>query len=185
MRESTPNCIKWGKRSLKYDPVFYLFIVYFIVKIAYREDRIHFRFISSAGRKRLEWTTSKWSVDSRNIDLNFFDCILPDFYRSIHYTYNFNANLTLQECQVLFLLLTFFSTLSMLYHLLMLGPVFLCLYLTPVYPSSRNIRSTVSRWHLDFGALSFLFLYLFPPSSLSLFHSRVAFCLSASDQTLL
>lgn len=55
-----------------------------------------------------------------------------------------------------------------------------------VYPSSRDIRSTVSRWHLDFGALSFLFLCLFPPSSLSLFHSRVAFCLSAPpDQTLL
>ena len=54
MRGKYSNCIKWGKRSLKYDPVFYLCIVYFIVKIAYRKERVHFRFISSAGRKRLE-----------------------------------------------------------------------------------------------------------------------------------
>ena len=54
MRGKYSNFIKWGKRSLKYDPVFYLFIVYFIVKIAYRKERVHFRFISSAGRKRLE-----------------------------------------------------------------------------------------------------------------------------------
>lgn len=54
MRGKYSNCIKWGKRSLKYDPIFNLFIVYFIVKIGYREDRIHFRYINSAGRKRLE-----------------------------------------------------------------------------------------------------------------------------------
>lgn len=117
MRGKYSTCIKWGKRSLKYDPIFYLFIVYFIVKIGYREDRMHIRYISSAGRKRLEWNISKWSVASTNIDLNFFGLYSSKFfYRSIHYTYSFNGNLTPQECQVLFLPLTFFSILSMPYH---------------------------------------------------------------------
>ena len=145
---------------------------------------MHIRYISSAGRKRFEWNISEWSVASTNIDLNIF-CLYSSkfFYRSNHYTYNFNGNLlksakccfchshSLAPCQS--------------HIILVLGPVFLSLP-DSVYPSSRDVRSSVSRWRLDFGSLSFLFLCLFPPSFLLLFHSRVTFCLSAPpDQTLL
>ena len=72
------------------------------------------------------------------------------------------------------------------YILLVLGPAFLCLSLPEsVHLSTREPGVQVTRWHFSFNALSFLLLCPFSPSSLSLFCSRVPFCLNAPpDQTL-